>query len=346
MRRFAVVVWRGREAGAFHVRHWTGRWHRACGTNAQRPLLLACVSSEEKGRCALSQERVVIPPQPKRLSDQIIAAMPWLDEFAEKLRVVWEPLVGQSAPRPLRDALYGTWLGHPLHPAVVLLPVGFWTSSAVFDLLGEEEPADLMLKLGLGGAIVATVTGAAQWQDSGEERKPRRLGALHAGLNTLATVLYASSWVLRARGSRGAGVALSTAGYGLVSVSSWLGGELAYDLGLGVNRTAFETPAAKWTKVAAAADLLDGKPLRVEVEGTPVMLLRQGESIFAIGATCTHLGGPLDEGEIDGDTVICPWHGSVFRLNNGGLVHGPATFPQPGYDVRVESGQVAIRLAS
>jgi nitrite reductase/ring-hydroxylating ferredoxin subunit len=187
------------------------------------------------------------------------------------------------------------------------------------------------------------VTGAAQWQDATNEEAPRRLGALHALLNVAATSLMAGSWVLRRQGRRGAGVTLSTLGLGVNLASAWLGGELAYEFGIGVNHAAFEKPPSDWTDVAALHDLPDGTPHRVEVDGTPVLLLRQGNRIRAIGATCPHLGGPLDEGAIEDDTVTCPWHRSVFSLDDGALIHGPAMMPVAAYEVRVEDGRIAIR---
>jgi nitrite reductase/ring-hydroxylating ferredoxin subunit len=153
----------------------------------------------------------------------------------------------------------------------------------------------------------------------------------------------AGSFLLRRRGQRGTGIALSSAGLGVGLASAWLGGELSYSLGIGVDHAAFESPPADWTTVATLDDLQDGTPLRVEADGTPVLLLRQGDQIRAIGATCPHLSGPLDEGTIDGDTVTCPWHGSVFCLTDGALLHGPATMPVAAYEVRIEDGQVAIR---
>jgi len=213
----------------------------------------------------------------------------------------------------------------------------------LFDLMREERAADLTLSLGLAGALGAAVTGAAQWQDTTNEEAPRRLGALHALLNAAATSLMAGSWLLRQQGRRGSGVTLSTLGLGVNLASAWLGGELAYELGIGVNHAAFEKPPSDWTDVAALDDLTDGKPHRVEVDGTPVLLLRQGRQIRAIGATCPHLGGPLDEGPIDEDTVTCPWHGSVFRLDDGALIHGPAMMPVAAYEVRAEDGRIAIR---
>jgi nitrite reductase/ring-hydroxylating ferredoxin subunit/uncharacterized membrane protein len=278
-----------------------------------------------------------------KISDRLVTAMPWLDGVAGVLQKVGEPVAGQSAPRPLKDALVGTWLGHPLHPAMVQLPLGFWTSSLALDLAGQERAADLTLALGLASATGAVVTGIAQWQDAAFEEAPRRLGSLHASLNGAATVLYGASLLARRRGNRVPGIALATAGYALANVSAWLGGDLAYDLGIGVDHTAFAQPPTDWVAVLDETALEEGAPKRVRAKGYPVMLLKRGESIEAIAATCPHLGGPLDKGEIDGDTVTCPWHGSVFCLSDGSLQHGPATAPVTAFDVRVEEGKIAVR---
>jgi nitrite reductase/ring-hydroxylating ferredoxin subunit/uncharacterized membrane protein len=269
--------------------------------------------------------------------------MPWLDGVAATMEQAFEPVLGQNAPRGPRDLLYGTWLGHPLHAAVVTVPIGAWSATAIFDLLGEERAADLTLGLGLASAAGAAVTGAAQWQDATGQEAPRRLGALHALLNVAATGLMAGSWLMRHQGRRRSGVTLSTLGLGVNLASAWLGGELAYELGIGVNHAAFQKPPTDWTDVAVLDELADGTAKRVEADGTPVLLLRQGNRIRAIGATCPHLGGPLDEGPIEGNTVTCPWHSSVFSLDDGALIHGPAVMPVAAYEVRVESGRVAIR---
>lgn len=196
----------------------------------------------------------------RTMSERLIDAMPWLDAAAVKMRQFYAPLLGQEAPRAPRDLLYGVWLGHPLHPALVTLPIGFWASTAVFDLMGEEEAADLMLGLGLVSAVGAAASGAAQWQDAGIEKEPLRLGALHALLNSAATILYAGSWLARRNDARSAGVGLAFAGLGINSISAWLGGDLAYSLGLGVDRTAFERPPADWTDVLAESALIEGTP--------------------------------------------------------------------------------------
>jgi nitrite reductase/ring-hydroxylating ferredoxin subunit/uncharacterized membrane protein len=277
------------------------------------------------------------------LADKISHEMPWLDDVAATMEQVFEPLLGQDAPRGPRDFLYGVWLGHSLHAAVVTIPVGAWTATAIFDLMGEDRAADLSLGLGLLGAGGAAITGAAQWQDATNQEAPRRLGALHAMLNYTTTGLMAGSWLLRRKGRRREGMVLSTLGVGIAAASAWLGGELAYDLGIGVDHAAFQSPPSDWIDVTALDDLTDGEAKRVEAEGTPVLLLRQGERIRAIGATCPHLAGPLDEGKIEGDTVRCPWHGSVFSLDDGALIHGPSTYRVTAYEVRITDGRVEIR---
>lgn len=277
------------------------------------------------------------------IGQKITAEMPWLDGVARVMEEAFSPLLGQDAPRQPRDFLYGVWLGHSLHAAVITAPIGAWSAAALFDLLGEERAADTLVGAGLLGAAGAAITGAAQWQDATNDDAPRRVGALHALLNYSVTGLMAGSWLMRRQGRRQAGVALSALGMGVTLASAWLGGELAYGLGIGVDHAAFETPPTKWTDVAALDELADGKPKRVEANGAAVLLLRQGDAIRAIGATCTHLGGPLDEGKIEGETVTCPWHGSVFCLTDGALMHGPATAPVAAYQVRVADGRVAIR---
>jgi nitrite reductase/ring-hydroxylating ferredoxin subunit/uncharacterized membrane protein len=279
------------------------------------------------------------------LSERITESLPWLDDAADSMRQAFEPVLGQDAPRGLRDALYGTWLGHPLHPAVVTVPVGCWTATAVFDLIGEQRAADLTLNLGLAGALLSAASGAAQWQDYSSQKEIRRIGALHAILNSAATVLFAGSALARRGGNRAPGVALSTLGLGINLASAWLGGELSYKLGAGVDRTAFQTAPEEWTDVLAEADLHDATPVRVTVGDTPVMLVRDGGEIRAIGAVCSHMGGPLDEGEIADGCVTCPWHGSVFKLDDGSAVHGPATSPQPNFEVRAQGGRLAVRPA-
>lgn len=277
-----------------------------------------------------------------RLTD----AMPWLDKSAEVLKQASEPIVGPSAPQTLKDALYGTWLGHPAHPPITDVPIGAWTATALFDVLGEERAADLALKVGVAGAVGSAVTGIVQWYDLQNMKEPRRLGTMHAMLNSAALGLYLASWALRSNGNRGAGIATAMAGYGIGGFSAWIGGHLAYRLGIGVSRVAFESPPRKWTDVGPLMDVPEGQLVRLDVKGIPVVVLREGDTVYAASNTCTHVGGPLNEGELDGTCVTCPWHGSVFDLRDGSVVHGPASSPLDAFEGRVMDGQVQLRRAA
>jgi nitrite reductase/ring-hydroxylating ferredoxin subunit/uncharacterized membrane protein len=282
-------------------------------------------------------------PATVAVGQKLVTEMPWLDDVAAAMERVFAPIFGKEAPRGPRDFLYGVWLGHSLHAAVVTAPIGAWSAATFLDLTGEERAADLLLGAGLAGAAAAALTGVAQWQDATNDESPRRLGAMHALLNYAATGLMAGSWLLRRQGRRTPGVALSSFGLGVNLLSAWLGGELAYGLGIGVDHAAFQAPATDWKDVAALDDLTEGKPKRVRAGSAPVLLLRQGDHIRAIGAVCTHLGGPLDKGSIEGTEVTCPWHASVFSLVDGRVLHGPATAPVSAYVVRVVDGKVSIR---
>lgn len=278
----------------------------------------------------------------RNLSDQLVDAMPWLDRAAGILHKVSDPVFGQNGPTEIKDALYGTWLGHPLHPAVTDLPIGFWASSMLLDALGVEEGADLTLKAGTLSALAAAVTGIAQWHDLQEEDQPRRLGTLHALVNVGATTCYGISWIMRDNHARSAGIAWSLAGGSFATLGAWLGGDLSFRLGIGVSRVAFEQRATEWVDAVALDELEENTPKRVQIEAGPLVLVRQGDRVLAASATCTHVGGPLDEGEMHGTCVQCPWHGSVFDLTNGEVVNGPATTPLHAYETRVRDGQVQV----
>jgi nitrite reductase/ring-hydroxylating ferredoxin subunit len=98
-----------------------------------------------------------------------------------------------------------------------------------------------------------------------------------------------------------------------------------------------------WTDVGAEAEVLADKPMRVDADGVPLLLVRHEGAIVALADRCTHRGGPLHEGTLADGCIICPWHGSQFRLADGALVRGPATRPAPAAEVRVVSGRVQVR---
>ena len=104
---------------------------------------------------------------------------------------------------------------------------------------------------------------------------------------------------------------------------------------------------ADWTEVADVADLDDGKPRRVSVDGVAVLLVKAGEEFLAVGNQCTHQGAGLDKGviKIAGPlrTVTCPAHGSTFKLDDGRVIRPPAAKPLPVYETKVEDDRVFTR---
>jgi nitrite reductase/ring-hydroxylating ferredoxin subunit len=277
----------------------------------------------------------------RRLAD----SQAWLDGIADWIHPRLQRLLDGSPAA--RNALDGRWLGAPLHPALTDVPVGAWSAAFLLDLFGprDRSSGDGPLAVGVVAAVPTALTGASDWAHLRGEQ--RRIGSLHAMLNGGALLLNAASLALRAAGHRGSGKTLSFAAYGLVLASAHLGGQLVLGLGARVNRTAWEKPGENSVAVLDAVELEGSAMKRVEVDGVPVLVARSaGGELCAIAATCSHLGGPLDEGERRGDTVVCPWHGSRFDLCTGEVVDAPAVFSQPRYDTREQDGQISVRHAS
>jgi nitrite reductase/ring-hydroxylating ferredoxin subunit len=139
------------------------------------------------------------------------------------------------------------------------------------------------------------------------------------------------------------GIGLAMGGATLASVGGYLGGHLIGALGVGVDHNAFEGTVADWTPCCDLASLSE-RPTRVQVKpDDAVLLVRRGDTALAVSAICPHRGAPLDEGEVEGDVVTCPWHGSQFSLVDGSVQAGPSPAPIRSYDVRVTDGVVELR---
>jgi len=246
---------------------------------------------------------------------------------------------------PVKDALSGTWLGHPLHPVLTDFTLGTLTSAVVLDWLGGEDAApaaERLIALGLLSAAPTVASGYSDWGDAEPASDSiRRVGIVHAAANATGATLFAASLAARRRGGRGRVLAL--AGGGVMAAAGYLGGHLAFGEGIGVDQTVFEDDETGWTAVLEDAELADGQARCVHAELTPVMVTRSGGELFALSDHCSHLGGPLHEGTIQDGTVTCPLHDSVFALRDGALVHGPAAYPQPAWDTRVRSGRIEVR---
>jgi nitrite reductase/ring-hydroxylating ferredoxin subunit/uncharacterized membrane protein len=266
-------------------------------------------------------------------------------ERAEVLDRVADPIV--SAARkvikkgPVEDTLSGTPLGHPLHPLLVGVPIGAWVSSAVLDATGNTTAARRLVGFGCLAALPTAASGANDWSTTmGAER---RLGLVHALLNDAALTTYWASWRARRRGRQTKGVALSLVGAGLLGAAGWLGGHLAYAQGVGVDTTAFQQVPQDWTDAGAESDVPASGIGQLTAGGIPLLVCRHGDGLVAMLDRCTHRGGPLSEGEVSGDCVVCPWHGSRFSLADGSVRGGPASRPQPTLEARVRDGRIEVR---
>jgi nitrite reductase/ring-hydroxylating ferredoxin subunit/uncharacterized membrane protein len=271
-----------------------------------------------------------------------IGSLEALDRVAKPLSDVANRVV----TRERKHVLSGAWFGHPLHPLLTDLPIGAWSSAAMLDLVPGTAARRAARTLTGLGVVLAVPTAAAGWSDwSDLMGEDRRVGLVHAAANAVAIVLFARSFLSRVRGHHMKGRLFSLFGVAAMTAGGYLGGHLSYRRGVGVDHTAFDEGGTEWTDVGDAAPVDGGEPVPVTVDGVTVMVVRRGGRLFALTDRCSHLGGPLHEGTLTDTTVTCPWHGSEFRLDNGGVVCGPATAPQPVFEVRVRGGRLEVRRA-
>jgi nitrite reductase/ring-hydroxylating ferredoxin subunit len=161
--------------------------------------------------------------------------------------------------------------------------------------------------------------------------------------------LHLLSWNARRKGRHGRGVALSMLAMGGTVGSAYLGGHMTFARGMGVDETTFEEGPKNWKALDVAPDrLADGKKMRATVGQVRLLLYRSGERIYALSDHCSHRGCALAGGQIEGNgddaVVVCPCHGSTFRLADGEIVRGPATSPQPAYEARIQGDKLEVRL--
>jgi nitrite reductase/ring-hydroxylating ferredoxin subunit len=279
-----------------------------------------------------------------------IADAPTFDKAIEPTR---QAVLSALKPQAIKDFLHGTWLGHPLHPVLVQVPVGSWLSAGVLDAVPPLRPAaPAMFGTGVVAAVPAALAGAADWSE--QESGVRRLGALHALLNTAALGLYVGSLAARRRERGALGRVLSYSGLGLATVSAAIGGHMSYAQSSGVSHAATVARALghDWIDLGPLDDFPEGRPaLRMGKGGSvavPLAAVRRGGRVDVFVGTCAHLSGPLYEGtveEVRGKAcLVCPWHGSAFDLDDGEPRHGPAATPQEKLEVRMQAGRVMARL--
>jgi nitrite reductase/ring-hydroxylating ferredoxin subunit len=256
-------------------------------------------------------------------------------------------------PQAFKDVLHGTWLGHPLHPILAMVPVGTWLSAGILDLVPPTRPAaTALIGTGVAASLPAALAGAADWSE--QDDAVRRLGALHAVANVAALGLYVGSLVARGKGNGTLGRALAYSGLGLASGSAAIGGHMSYAQSSGANHSVVDARqlTTDWIDLGPLDDLPEGRPtLRTgEGQGAPVPLavVRRGLQVDAFLSACAHVGGPLAEGTVEevrgADCLVCPWHGSAFDLADGQPRRGPTASAQEKLEIKFEAGRVFGRL--
>jgi nitrite reductase/ring-hydroxylating ferredoxin subunit/uncharacterized membrane protein len=270
-----------------------------------------------------------------------------LSTIAEKLKGSVQPLIGDGL---VRDALTGRWLGHPAHPAIVVAPLAGWFAGTLLDLAGgptARRSAQRLIGAGTLAALPAAATGAAEWLTTSKAEE--RVGTMHAALADTTTLLYATSWVLRARRHHRAAVAAGLAGATLAGATAFIGGHLSYRRGVGVSTVAFQSGPEDWQPLE-----LDGEPsprhaVRGVSDGLPYAVVAASSGSAArstphvMESRCSHRGGPLHEGKVVDNCLECPWHGARFDLDTGDVRRGPAAAAQPVYDVDDTDERLSIR---
>jgi nitrite reductase/ring-hydroxylating ferredoxin subunit len=268
----------------------------------------------------------------------------WLDRPAAAVRSVVQRVLRHQG---VKDALHGVWLGHPLHPGAAQFALGAFTSAAMLDTLrGSRSASSQLIIAGLAATAPTVASGWADWGDAHEDQQ--RVGLVHAATNGTAVALFVAALATRARGRSGR--LASVAGGVVAGVGAVLGGHMGYRQALGANHAEAVTHIgpAHWKSLGPLADLPENKPVQRRAGAVDVVVVRRGDAVTVLADACSHLAAPLSDGELidaDGDPrLVCPWHGSEFRLADGCVVHGPATASAPRFESRVIDGVVEARV--
>jgi nitrite reductase/ring-hydroxylating ferredoxin subunit/uncharacterized membrane protein len=272
---------------------------------------------------------------------------PALDRIAKPLSKAVRDVYASAGPAGERakNAVHGVWLRHPLHPVLTDIPVGAWTAALAIDAAagrdrGMHRAATFAMGVGLAGAVGAAITGLTDWSETGGHA--RRTGLVHGLLNLTATTLFGVAFAQRQNGSRDTGRTCAWTGYAVAMAAAYLGGDLVYGQRIGVTHAGVELPE-EFTPVLDSAALAENTMVKARAGEADILLVRQHGRVCALVHSCAHLGGPLSEGTLEDGSVICPWHGSQFALDDGRVLNGPSTHDQPCLAVRERDGRIEVR---
>lgn len=281
------------------------------------------------------------------------------ERIARPLRGVWDALAAAVSwfyrvlgrpGRYLQDFANGVWLGHPLHAVLVDVVVGGATAALLLDLLrvvlgvtGLEEAVLWTLGLVFLAGVGSVLTGLTDYKDTAEGDQ-RNVTGLHGVINFIGIGGFGGSIGVRLAGYPDVGFWLLLAGYLVISVGAYIGGHVVFKHGYMVNYNDHSKGrrAKEFTPILPLAELADETPTKASLGATALVLVRRGDVVHALKDSCSHLGASLSGGSLDGDTIVCPWHASTFRLHDGAVVHGPATSRQVRYAARINGDQVEV----
>jgi nitrite reductase/ring-hydroxylating ferredoxin subunit len=291
--------------------------------------------------------RSLTVPRPLKVAEDLEHAH-GLDAPARTLTGV---ILRMLPPGRLKDLLHGVPIGHPAHPPLTDVPVGCWLAATILDFVPETQHAsEVLIAAGLAGAIPVGLTGAADW--SALHIEQQRVGLVHSIGTAAAAGLFAASLVARLRGRIGVGKGLGLAGTAALFGGAYLGGHLAFRLSAGASHAESITHLGPlgWHNLCSIDELPDGWPVHRNLGYISLFVLRHAGEVSVLADRCSHLDGPLHQGrmiEVDDDLcVVCPWHGSTFRVSDGTVVHGPATGRQPAFETRIrDNGMIQVRPA-
>jgi len=254
--------------------------------------------------------------------------------------------------RPIKNFANGTWLEHPLHPLLTDVPVGAWTVSLLlylavlfFGVQGIGIAIGLAMGLGILAALAAIATGLLDWMDV--DPTELAVGLVHGIVNIVGTVLFVVSWLLLYSSQWTATLANfipALIGYLVMAVGAYLGGDLVFRLGTMINRNAYRNGPKQFVPVVGLQDVPENKPQRFQVQGEPILLVRRGQRVYAVGAVCSHYGAPLEQGKLHDSSIECPWHYSQFSLEDGSVQVGPSTAPLPLYETQIKDGKIWVQV--
>jgi len=243
--------------------------------------------------------------------------------------------------RPVRDLLNGRWLGHPLHSVLTDAPIGILFLVIVLDVLDLRTAADVALIVGILTMLAAAVAGVADYADT--DGTARERATLHSTLMVVALLVYVVSLAVRGGGGEGADRAVavwtSVVAFLILAAGAYVGGDVVYALGNMVSRHAFRGAGTKWIALEPAehddaGNIPEGRPVKAKLGINTLALVRQGDTVLALHDQCAHAGGPLSQGTIEDGCLVCPWHGSKYRLTDGRARRGPTVYDQLAYEVR------------